>query len=99
VENQSLIDLRDQVVQSSGGDKTNRTLPSLTMTHEGINSGKKRVGRKAEGFQDMNAILAHLLVNLTASMRFPGDLNVDLNEITTNLVPYPRLHYLTSSLR
>ncbi len=31
-------------------------------------------------------------------MRFEGVLNVDLNEITMNLVPYPRLHFLMSSL-
>ena len=30
--------------------------------------------------------------------RFEGSLNVDLNEITMNLVPFPRLHYLVSSL-
>lgn len=46
----------------------------------------------------MNQVVARLLTDLTASMRFSGDLNVDLNEITTNLVPYPRLHYLLSSL-
>ena len=31
-------------------------------------------------------------------MRFEGQLNLDLNEVTTNLVPYPRLHFLLSSL-
>ena len=31
-------------------------------------------------------------------MRFEGILNVDLNEITMNLVPYPDLHFLISSL-
>lgn len=31
-------------------------------------------------------------------MRFEGTLNVDFNEITMNLVPYPDLHFLTSSL-
>ncbi len=31
-------------------------------------------------------------------MRFPGSLNVDLNEITSTLVPFPRLHFLTTSL-
>lgn len=46
----------------------------------------------------MNSLVARLLTDLTASMRFAGDLNVDLNEITTNLVPFPRLHYLLSSL-
>jgi hypothetical protein len=32
-----------------------------------------------------------------SSSRFEGSLNVDLNEITMNLVPFPRLHYLVSS--
>lgn len=31
-------------------------------------------------------------------MRFEGTLNVDLNEITMNLVPFPRLHFLVSSI-
>ena len=31
-------------------------------------------------------------------MRFEGILNVDLNEITMNLVPYPKLHFLISSI-
>jgi tubulin epsilon len=31
-------------------------------------------------------------------MRFEGSLNVDINEISMNLVPYPRLNYLLSSL-
>ncbi len=38
------------------------------------------------------------LSNLTASMRFPGDLNVDINEITSTLVPFPRMHFLSTSL-
>lgn len=50
------------------------------------------------GFDHMNHVVARLLTDLTASMRFAGDLNVDLNEITTNLVPFPRLHYLLSSI-
>ena len=49
-------------------------------------------------FDAMNNIAAHVLTGLTSSMRFPGSLNVDLNEITTNLVPYPRLHFLMPSL-
>ena len=27
-------------------------------------------------------------------MRYEGDLNVDLNEITMNMVPYPKQHFL-----
>ncbi len=38
------------------------------------------------------------ILNVTSSCRFPGSLNVDLNEITMNLVPFPRMHYLTTCL-
>jgi tubulin epsilon len=31
-------------------------------------------------------------------MRFEGSLNVDINEISMNLVPFPRLKYLLSSI-
>ncbi|CAL1277367.1 unnamed protein product [Larinioides sclopetarius] len=32
-----------------------------------------------------------------SSSRFPGSLNVDINEIVMNMTPYPRLHYLIPS--
>jgi len=50
------------------------------------------------GFDDMNTVAAHVLTNLTCGMRFPGSLNVDLNEITMNLVPFPSLHFLVPSV-
>ena len=37
--------------------------------------------------------LEHSDCALTASLRFDGALNVDLNEFQTNLVPYPRIHF------
>lgn len=49
-------------------------------------------------FDTMNNIVANLILNMTSSSRFEGSLNVDLNEITMNLVPFPKLHYLVSSL-
>lgn len=52
---------------------------------------------KKKAFDTMNNIVAHLLMNMTSSMRFEGALNVDINEIATNLVPFPRLKYLLSS--
>lgn len=46
----------------------------------------------------MNAIAAHLLLNLTSSVRFEGALNVDLNDITMNLVPFPGMHFLLAAM-
>ena len=54
--------------------------------------------KKKKAYSDMNSIIANLLSNLTCSMRFPGSLNIDMNEITMNFVPYPRMHFLLSSI-
>lgn len=54
--------------------------------------------KKARHYEKENSIVANVINNLTCSMRFEGDLNVDLNEITMNLVPFPKMHFLLSSL-
>ena len=75
---------------------------SLARLVASMSSNKdKEIEEKAsrqKAYGDMNSIVAHLLSNLTCSMRFPGSLNVDMNEITMNLVPYPRMHFLLSSI-
>ena len=65
-----------------------------------ITSSKDSLTKPAQEkpFDHMNNIVANLLLNMTSSARFEGSLNVDLNEITMNLVPFPKLHYLVSSL-
>lgn len=52
----------------------------------------------AHPFAAMNQLCGHVLTSLTCSMRFTGSLNVDLNEISQNLVPFPRLHFLIPHL-
>ena len=71
-------------------------LSSKGASGSGSNAVKSAKGR--DGFDAMNNVVARLLTDLTASMRFDGDLNTDLNEITTNLVPFPRMHYLCPAL-
>lgn len=53
--------------------------------------------KNSKPFDEMNNIVATMLLNLTSSCRFEGTMNVDINEISMNLVPYPRMHYLTSA--
>jgi len=48
-------------------------------------------------YDNINRLLAKAISGMTSSLRFDGELNVDLNEFHTNLVPFPRLHYMTSS--
>ena len=73
-----------------------RMIASFTDEEEEAKLNAKQKKKKA--YADMNSIIANLLSNLTCSMRFPGSLNVDMNEITMNLVPYPRMHFLLSSI-
>ena len=44
-------------------------------------------------YTNLNRLVAQVLSTMTASLRFDGQLNVDLNEFQTNLVPYPRIHF------
>ncbi|EPR64302.1 alpha-tubulin I, putative [Toxoplasma gondii ME49] len=46
---------------------------------------------------DLNRIIAQVISSVTTSLRFDGALNVDMTEYQTNLVPYPRIHFLLTS--
>eukprot|EP00731_Ephydatia_muelleri_P016982 Em0010g80a len=85
IENQALSDICGKAVasQSKHTSSSARQCSSIT---------------KDKPFDEMNNVVANLLLALTSASRFEGSLNVDLNEITMNLVPFPRLHYLVSSL-
>merc|ERR1719494_1152363 len=48
-------------------------------------------------YAHLNKLCAKSISCMTAALRFEGDLNVDMNEFQTNLVPFPRLHFMTSS--
>jgi len=42
---------------------------------------------------NLNCRISQIVSSITASLRFGGALNVELNEFQTNLVPYPRIHF------
>ncbi|GAB5588429.1 Tubulin alpha-1C chain [Umbelopsis nana] len=44
-------------------------------------------------YSNLNRLIAQVVSSITASLRFDGSLNMDLNEFQTNLVPYPRIHF------
>ena len=48
-------------------------------------------------YTNLNRLIAQIISSLTASLRFDGALNVDMTEFQTNLVPYPRIHFMLSS--
>lgn len=99
VDNASLFDItsRESSANSNGLTPRRASISSTSNNNENIYNSKNKDKGKA-GFDAMNGLVASLLMDLTASSRFPGSLNVDLNEITTNLVPFPRLHYIVPAL-
>ncbi|MBN3304362.1 TBE protein, partial [Amia calva] len=94
IENQSLVNIVNKINQMAYSGKSGAVIKQNST----IISGQGAVNRTEKPFDAMNNIVANLLLNLTSSARFEGSLNMDLNEITMNLVPFPRLHYLVSSL-
>lgn len=54
---------------------------------------KKNLGVATPSFSNLNRLIAQVVSSITASLRFDGSLNVDLNEFQTNLVPFPRIHF------
>ncbi|XP_014254771.1 tubulin epsilon chain-like [Cimex lectularius] len=51
-----------------------------------------------EPYRNMNNIIVKMLLHFTSGARFPGPLNFDISDLSTNLVPFPGLHFLASSL-
>uniref|UniRef100_A0A8D0BUX2 Tubulin epsilon chain n=1 Tax=Salvator merianae TaxID=96440 RepID=A0A8D0BUX2_SALMN len=93
IENESLFDIVSKINQMTNHGKLASSIkPTSLVTSSGIKNTQEKP------FDAMNNIVANLLLNLTSSARFEGSLNMDLNEISMNLVPFPRLHYLVSSL-
>merc|ERR1711928_116563 len=59
---------------------------------------QKKLDIKKPSYDNLNRIIAKVVSSMTAALRFDGELNVDMNEFQTNLVPFPRLHFMTTSL-
>merc|ERR1712130_853746 len=53
---------------------------------------------KRPSYGTINRMIAKVASSWTASLRFEGELNVDLNEYQTSLVPFPRLHFHISAM-
>merc|ERR1712066_1060364 len=59
---------------------------------------QKNLDIKRPSYDTLNRMIAKSVSSMTASLRFAGELNVDLNEFQTNLVPFPRLHFMITSM-
>ena len=55
---------------------------------------RRQLDIEKPSYTNLNRLIAQVISSLTASLRFDGALNVDMNEFQTNLVPYPRIHFM-----
>ncbi len=58
---------------------------------------RRNLDIERSSYTNLNRLIAQVISSLTASLRFDGALNVNLTEFQTNLVPYPRIHFMLSS--
>merc|ERR1712176_534059 len=72
---------------------------SLMLDNEAIYAiCQKQLNEKRPSYKNLNEIIAKVVSSMTAALRFDGEANVDLGEFQTNLVPFPRLHFMTTAL-
>ncbi|KAL1509444.1 hypothetical protein ABEB36_004179 [Hypothenemus hampei] len=58
--------------------------------------GKSEKITQFHSTDDMNSSIVDMLLHLTSGSRFRGSLNFDMNDISTNMVPYPKMNFLSS---
>ena len=70
----------------------------IVMDNEALyNICDKHLQVEEPSYTNINRLIAQVFSSVTSSMRFGGSMNIDLNDLTTNLVPYPDLNYLLAS--
>lgn len=55
------------------------------------------LAKSEPSYSELNDLIAQATCGITASLRFPGQLNGDLRKLGVNLVPFPRLHFFLVS--
>jgi len=71
---------------------------SFMLDNEAVYSiAQKSLEIEKPNYTNLNRCISQVVSSLTCSLRFQGSLNVDINEFQTNLVPYPRIHFLLCS--
>merc|ERR1712193_527828 len=72
---------------------------SVVLDNEAIYAiAQKQLDIGRPSYLQLNMIIAKVVSSMTAALRFDGEANVDLGEFQTNLVPFPRLHFMTTAL-
>ena len=59
---------------------------------------QKRLDIPVPTYNQLNRLIAKNISFWTASLRFKGELNYDWSAFLINLIPFPRLHFITTAM-
>ena len=63
---------------------------------------QKWLDRKYPSFENLNRVMNKSIATITAPLRFDPDddncINTNLHQYVSNMVPFPRLHFMTTSM-
>ena len=58
----------------------------------------KEPSLKNTSFLEMNKLVANNMLNISSIQRFPGWQNMNMKKLSTNLIPFPRIHFMMSGI-
>lgn len=71
---------------------------SVVFDNEAIyNICQEKLDMRKIDYEHINKLVAKVISSTTASLRFNGELNIDLQQWQVDLCPFPRLHFMTCS--
>lgn len=56
---------------------------------------RRKLGIESPNYGSVNSIIAQAVSSITTSIRFYGELNANIDQILTNMIPYPRIHFVS----
>lgn len=72
---------------------------AFMMDNEAVwNICKKKFRIEQPNYFHMNRLISCAISSITLPIRFHGPLNYNLSEFQANLIPYPRIHFISTSL-
>ena len=67
---------------------------SVTIDNEALLSlCSERLKIEKPSYSDLNSLVSTAMCGITASTRFPGQLNAGLRKVCVNSIPFPRMHF------
>ncbi|TIC33521.1 hypothetical protein E3Q02_03491 [Wallemia mellicola] len=53
---------------------------------------------ESPNYDSLNSLISRAMAGVSTSLRFPSQLNSDLRKLAVNMIPFPRLHFLCTSV-